>query len=235
MSDHVEVTISAVGKREEPGPVRLTLTLAIAGIIAGAALASVYEITRPIIEANNQRALRRAVLAVVPGSEQVQPLAYRDGQLIAVERAADTTDPVVYGAYSDSGRFVGYAVDAEGPGFQDTIHLLFGYDPDTRTITGMHVLESRETPGLGDRIYKDPQFVAQFEVLAVEPDVVLVKGGATADNEVDVITGATISSKAVVNIINGGNAQWLDRLNTAAAPPLLLEDTHAGETAKADK
>ncbi len=235
MSEHVEVTISAGGKREEPGPMRLTLTLAIAGIIAGAALASVYEITRPIIEANNQRALRRAVLTVVPGSEKVQALAYRDGQLVAIERAADTTDPVVYGAFSDSGRFVGYAVDAEGPGFQDTIHLLFGYDPDTRTITGMQVLESRETPGLGDRIYKDPKFVAQFEALAVKPDVVLVKGGAKAGNEVDAITGATISSKAVVNIIKAGNAQWLDRLDTAATLQLLLEEQHTDVTPEADK
>jgi Na+-translocating ferredoxin:NAD+ oxidoreductase RnfG subunit len=61
---------------------------------------------------------------------------------------------------------------------------------------------SRETPGLGDKIYKDPKFVAEFHGLAVEPAIKLIKGHGEAANEVDAITGATISSKAVVRIVN---------------------------------
>jgi electron transport complex protein RnfG len=80
----------------------------------------------------------------------------------------------------------------------------------------MAVLESRETPGLGDRIYKDERFVAEFADLAVEPAVELVKGHGEAPHEVDAITGATISSRAVVGILNSGNATWLARLPAAA-------------------
>ncbi|MEW8139698.1 MAG: FMN-binding protein, partial [Candidatus Thiodiazotropha endolucinida] len=99
-----------------------------------------------------------------------------------------------------------------GPGFQDTIRLLYGYQPKQRKVVGMEILESRETPGLGDKIYKDAEFVSNFDALSVEPEIVTVKRGAkAAPNEVDAITGATISSKAVVRIINQANQQWLQR------------------------
>jgi electron transport complex protein RnfG len=84
----------------------------------------------------------------------------------------------------------------------------------------MQVLESRETPGLGDRIYKDQAFVDQFRDLAVEPAVVLVKEAPTAPNQVDAITGATISSTAVVKIVNAGNEEWLAVLGASPVPPL---------------
>ena len=78
----------------------------------------------------------------------------------------------------------------------------------------MEVLESRETPGLGDKIIKDQEFLDNFRDLAIEPEVVAVKSGTRkAPNEVDSISGATISSKAVVNIINAGNSQWLDLIS----------------------
>jgi electron transport complex protein RnfG len=76
----------------------------------------------------------------------------------------------------------------------------------------MEVLESRETPGLGDKIIKDDTFLANFRDLAVDPEVVVVKAGRSRDNEVDAISGATISSKAVVRIINESNARWIDRV-----------------------
>ncbi|MHC4138008.1 MAG: FMN-binding protein, partial [Planctomycetota bacterium] len=73
--------------------------------------------------------------------------------------------------------------------------------------------------GLGDKIIKDQDFVTNFSDLRVTPEVVVVKRGRTNDNEVDVISGATISSNAVVKIINEANARWLERLPTAAGPP----------------
>ena len=86
---------------------------------------------------------------------------------------------------------------------------------------GMEVLESKETPGLGDKIFKDMEFVGAFRDLAVEPEVVVTKKGSTGDNEVDAISGATISSKAVVRIINQANARWLGSLpEVEAAEPI---------------
>jgi electron transport complex protein RnfG len=92
------------------------------------------------------------------------------------ELAPAAEDPVpgdesIYAGFDETGRFVGWAIPAEGAGFQDTIRLLYGYVPEREEIVGMRVLESRETPGLGDRILKDPAFVAEFEGLAVEPRI----------------------------------------------------------------
>ncbi len=219
----VELTISAGAKKEASG-LRLVATLTIAGMISGLALAGVYQITEPIIAANDARALNEAVFKVVPGAQKMQKLVLRDGALIAVgENEAVGDDPVIYGAYDDAGAFMGYAIENQGPGFQDTIRLLYGYDPVQKRVIGMEILESRETPGLGDKIFKDQDFVANFSALAVEPEIVVIKGDVEADNEVDAITGATISSKAVVKIINAGNTRWLEQLPAPGNEPDYIQ------------
>jgi len=202
-----------------PETPRLVMTLGVAGLLSGLAIVGAYRLTLPVIQANQAEALRRAVFKVVPGAERLERLVVRDGALVpAGDSAAD--EPSVYAGYAADGGFRGYAVPSAGPGFQDTIRLLYGYDPERDRVVGMEVLESRETPGLGDRIYKDEEFVAQFRDLAVEPEVVLVKEEPTAPNQVDAITGATISSTAVVKIVNAGNEEWLARLESSPVPPL---------------
>src|SRR5210317_1514530 len=183
-----------------PSSLRLVATLAIAGLISGIAIIGIYESTLPTITANKARELREAVFKVLPGVTQMQALVYRDNQLMVVDQPAKD-EPVVYGGYDDAGDFVGYAMPGAGPGFQDTIALLYGYLPGEKKVVGMEILESRETPGLGDKIYKDADFVAEFSALSVEPEIVAVKKGTGGQpNQVDAITGATISSKAVVRI-----------------------------------
>lgn len=202
-----------------PEGARLVLTLTVAGLLSGLAIVGAYELTLPAIQANQAAALRRAVLEVLPGAERMERLEWRDGALAAAGEGAPGAGPAVYAGYGSGGELIGYAVPAEGAGFQDTIRLLFGYRPDRRRIVGLAILESRETPGLGDRIYKDPEFVAEFSDLAAEPAVELVKGGGDGPNQVDAITGATISSKAVVDIVNGAAGEWLGRLPAGDPAP----------------
>jgi len=213
----------ASGLPETP---RLVLTLALAGLLSGLAIVGIYRFTLPVIRANQARALQAAVFEVLPGAERMQRAVWRDGELLAApgEATGGDAEAAVYAGYKADGTLVGYAIPAAGAGYQDTIRLIYGYDPATRRIVGMVVLESRETPGLGDRIFKDPDFVAQWRDLAVEPPLELVKGGATEPNQVDAITGATISSRSVVKIIRSANAEWLDRLPAADAAPALVED-----------
>jgi electron transport complex protein RnfG len=218
-----------VSREEEPSSLRLIATLGIAGLISGLLLATVFEITRPIIERNNALALERAVYKVVPGSSTMQKLVARDGKLSVLDQEGPVSERVVYGAYDRDRKFLGYAIENNGPGFQDTIRLLYGYDRVRNRVIGLEILESRETPGLGDKIYKDTKFAANFRDLAVEPEIIVVKGGRTAANEVDAITGATISSKAVVRIINAANAQWLGELPEAGEEPVLPEPPPAPE------
>jgi electron transport complex protein RnfG len=188
---------------------RLVLVLTVAGALSGLAVVGAYRATLPAITANQAAALERAVFQVLPGATAMTPLAWRDGELAREPRAGE---PVVYAGRAEGGALVGYAIAASGPGFADTIRILYGLDPTRRRIVGMAVLESRETPGLGDRIFKDAKFVAEFADLAIDPQVELVKGHGEAPNQVDAITGATISSRAVVRILTAGNAEWAERL-----------------------
>jgi electron transport complex protein RnfG len=210
--------MSAAPENRSPSSLRLVLTLAIGGLISGIAIIGIYESTLPTITANKARELREAVFKVLPGVSNMQPLVYRSGELVVSEPEKD--EPVVYGGYDDSGKFVGYAMPGAGPGFQDTIAILYGYRPGEKIVVGMEVLESRETPGLGDKIYKDMDFVDEFYSLAIEPEIVAVKKGTkTADNHVDAITGATISSKAIVRIINETHSAWAGQLPPPGSEP----------------
>ncbi|MCC6782170.1 MAG: FMN-binding protein [Planctomycetes bacterium] len=207
---------------EGPGAARLAGTLGIAGLISGLLLVIAYELTLPRIERNRADALRRAVLEVVPGSTAMQKLVWTGTALVVADGGESQDAPAIHAAYGAGGEFLGYAIPGEAAGFQDVIKLLYGFDPARRRIVGMRVLESKETPGLGDKIYKDPAFARNFEELAVEPAIVAVKTGTRRlPHEVDAITGATISSKAVVRILNGSFAAWASRLPAPGSEPAL--------------
>ena len=178
------------------------MTLAIAGLVSGVAIIGIYETTLPTITANKARELREAVFKVLPGVTRMQALVYRDGRIMVVPEP-QKDEPVVYGGYDEQGEFVGYAMPGAGP----------------------------ETPGLGDKIYKDADFVAEFSALSVEPEIVAVKKGtATLDNHVDAITGATISAKAVVRIINETHVAWAEQLPAPGTEPPLAGDAADSET-----
>jgi electron transport complex protein RnfG len=214
-----EIQQTAATPPREPGSFRLVASLAIAGFLAGVIIIGIYLATLSTITENKARELREAVFQVLPGVSRMQPLHY-DGEFMVSGKGDDET--TLYGGYNEQGKFIGYAIPSAGPGFQDTIKVLYGYLHSERKVVGMAILESRETPGLGDKIYKDAAFVANFDDLAVAPEIVAVKKGTKSKpNEIDAITGATISSKAVVRIINEGNTRWLKKLPTPGSEPKI--------------
>jgi len=209
----------------EPGSVRLVATLGLAGLLSGLIIVSVFEATLPTITAHQAQLLRQAVFQVLPGTTRAQRLAWRRGRLVAAEDGP-ADEEAIFAGRDAAGALVGYALPGAGPGFQDTISLLYGYRPEQGRICGLQILDSRETPGLGDKIDKDPAFRANFQDLAVHPEIQAVKKGKkAAPHQIDAITGATISSKAVVRILNETNARWLPRLPTGPQGPRAGDDT----------
>jgi len=197
------------GSAPLPGPVhvkpqRLLATLGVAGALAGSVLVVVYGVTLPTIEANKQRELEAAISVVLKSPQRYETLYVVNGSLTT--KVPDGTDPKklerVYLGYGTSDQPLGFALVAGEPGFQDIVRLIFGYDPGTKQVLGMAVLESKETPGLGDKIEKDETFARQFDGVRA-PLVAVKKGKRSKPGEVETITGATISSKAVIRIING--------------------------------
>lgn len=166
----------------------MILTLTLVGMLSGGALVGVYRYTQPLIKINQQKALQEAIFQVLPGVQTFREIK-KDGKII-------------YKGFDSSGKEVGYAFTGEGPGYQGIIKLMIGVDPELKQIFAIQVLESVETPGLGQKITTS-SFRDQFHHLSISSPLRVVKRKPSTSGEVQAITGATISSQAVVDIVNG--------------------------------
>jgi len=217
MSDEIQTPEGAVTS-EQDAPVakevstfRLMATLTVAGALAGLLIVLVNQHTKPIIDKYKAEQLQKAVYEVLPGIERYGTYYLVDGvlSLTLPEGAKESEFKRVYVGYDAANQLQGVAVSRGESGFQDVVQVIFGFDPATRKVLGMKVLESKETPGLGDKIFKDQAFVDQF-FAGPDTPLVPVKAGAGKGlpGEIDTITGATISSKVVISIINHGLEEW---------------------------
>jgi electron transport complex protein RnfG len=188
---------------------RLLVTLGGAGALAGGLLVFAFQATQPTILANRARELAAAIDEVLHDPARWDTLYITPDALTREAPAGVAAQGLerVYRGYDRDGRSVGFAVETGAPGFQDRIGLIFGYDPVTGRLLGMKVLQSSETPGLGDRIYKDTSFVNQFGRVAAPLRGVKRGAGHGDSTAVDMITGATISSRAVIRAVNDALAR----------------------------
>jgi electron transport complex protein RnfG len=192
------------------GSARMILTMGMIGLVCGFLIVVTFQVTLPVIDRNKAAALERAIFEVVPGAAEKTTFEKIDGRLVRVDGAPRSYE-LYHACYDSVGTFVGVALEASGQGFQDIIRVLYGYSPGKGAIIGMKVLESRETPGLGDKIETDAAFRANFEALDVALDdsqsnlrraIELVKPGKKTDDwQIEAITGATISSRAIASIL----------------------------------
>jgi electron transport complex protein RnfG len=179
-----------------------------AGALAGLLIVLVYQFTLPGILANRAERLESAILEVVPGSQTYHPLYLIDGALTdTLPTGADARKvEKIYAAVDGSGSVKGYAIPTSEPGFADAVDVIFGFDPGKPGTLGLMILNSRETPGLGDKIEAD-EWRGQFADAATP--VSGVKAGQSAKpQDVEMITGATISSRTVIAAINKGVTRW---------------------------
>lgn len=158
----------------------------------------------------------------MPDAASIQPFEWKQSGEFAQAAGVGVPGRLTFAGYDQQNNLVGIAVDARGQGFQDVIRILYGYSFEKQAIIGFVVLESKETPGLGDKIEKDENFLRNFEALDVSltPDgstvanpIVAVKNGTKTESwQLDAITGATISSNAIANILQKSTAEWMPAL-----------------------
>ena len=192
------------------------------GVFCGLLIVSVFQVTRPIIEHNKAEALKKAIFHVLPDASTSTTYRLDDAGGFQVLEGDGRGEQLVYAGYDDQQELVGLAVQAQGMGYQDVIGLIYGYSFAEDAIVGIQVLESKETPGLGDNIETDPAFLQNFERLDVSlvddlselanPIVPVKHGEKTHPWEVDGITGATISSVAIAEILNRSAQYWTPRI-----------------------
>lgn len=163
--------------------------------IAATALAGIYNITRPRIEAQKALELERALTVALPDAPREA--------IFPVEENGEVEYWVGYES-PEKEELVGYAYVAREPGYSSVIETMVGVD-STGNILGMKVLSQVETPGLGTKVEEikygedSPWFTRQFlnkqaGDLAVEKD-----GG-----DIQSVTGATISSRALTRSVVDG-------------------------------
>jgi electron transport complex protein RnfG len=167
---------------------KMVLILTLFACVSGGFLSLVYIISSPLIEANMIEEQNKAIFLVVPEAKSYEE-KLKEG--------------VNYFECTDAdGRIVGIALPAKGNGYQGVINLMVGLTPDLRQVKGLAVLEQVETPGLGGRI-SEKEFQSQFKGINTDPAIGWVKNRAPEkDTDIQAITGATISSRSVVAIIN---------------------------------
>ncbi|MBI9083633.1 MAG: FMN-binding protein [Desulfobacterales bacterium] len=112
----------------------------------------------------------------------------------------------------------GWVVKANGQGYADRIEALIGLDPQGATITGLFILEQKETPGLGNKI-SSAGWRGQFTGKSTRTPLEVKKGGTTAPNAINAITGATISSRSVTDMVNRTVGDLRDRLASETLQP----------------
>jgi Na+-translocating ferredoxin:NAD+ oxidoreductase subunit G len=155
--------------------IKLGVTLALFCVISAGMLAYVFMMTGPQIEANAKASFEGSLREVLPGAESFKNVSTPGAKSEIYEGVA-------------GGQVTGLAVKVAPRGYSGEIVMLVGVDPELR-VKGMKILSQRETPGLGTNVEK-PKFQKQFIGKGV-------KDAFAPKKDIDAITGATISSRAV--------------------------------------
>lgn len=199
-------------------------TLGLIAAICGLIIVGAYQGTYDAVQENKRIAVERAVFKVIPEAKSiVEYLASADGQVKKV--GAGETAPAgavkFFAGYDASGKLAGIAAEGAAKGYSDFVRILFAWDPVKGQVTGFGVVATRETPGIGDKITVDKDFLANFPLQAkvaddgkaLTNDIRTVKHGSKTNPwEVDAIAGATITSRAVGKAINDTAQQLLPRI-----------------------
>lgn len=184
------------------------IALTLITLVAGMALGAVHGITKEPIarqEALAKEAAYKEVFADAESYETVEMTDELAGQLRSSLDSegykAQSIDEVV-DAVDGSGNSLGYVITViTSEGYGGDIKFSMGIQADG-TMNGISILSISETAGLGMRANTD-EFKSQF-VGKNTDQIVYTKNGASADNEIDALSGATVTTNAMTNGVNAG-------------------------------
>ncbi|QTR53605.1 RnfABCDGE type electron transport complex subunit G [Thiothrix unzii] len=194
-------------------------TLGFVTALSGFLIVTVYQATKPAIEENKRLAIQKTVLEVIKGATAYKHFVINEkGELLAAAPGLKGTN--VYAGYDAGGKLTGLAAEGRAQGYSGAVETIYAYTPSCQCITGVKVIKQTETPGLGDKVITNKDFVANFDKLdatvkgdALANAIVAVKHGSKKNPwEIDAISGATISSKAIAKGLNGSAQDVLPKV-----------------------
>ena len=171
-----------------PALVLFVTTLVITGL-----LAATYSYTRDIIREREEKTLRDARISVLKEADSFEEA---DLSLFGFEPSVES----VFVGKDKDGKTAGAVVTVNRRGYGDKIRMSVGVTADG-TIQGVVILENQETPGLGGKI-SEAGFISQFKALFSEEELTVAKKAKSEAYEIEAISGATISSSAVISGVN---------------------------------
>ncbi len=171
-------------------------------LVLGLILGFVYEITKAPIEKANEETAREAYQTVFENADSFTKQEYDKDEadkMVADAGYSDTIDDVELAA-DEGGNALGYVITVTAKdGSQGSITFSVGIQNDG-TVNGYSITDIAETPGLGMKA-EEEEFYSQFKGKNVS-EFTVVKQAPSADNEIEAITGSTITSKAMANGCN---------------------------------
>ena len=194
-------------KNKKPSILRDALSLTLITIICSFALAFVYEITKDPIKAQEDAKKNEGYQVVfsdaaelVTDEELVALAAETDLSSLNADYSGVTIDDVVQ-ALDGNGNKIGYIVKSNVRGYSSTISVATGYSLEG-VVQGIELLSINDTPGFGMEL-TNPEFKDRFSGVKTNHFNV-TKGNATNENDIDVYSGSTVSTTAVVKAVNAG-------------------------------
>ena len=174
--------------------IKNTAILTVITLVAGVLLGYVYDITKEPIAQAKEAAKNAAYQTVMADADAFEAL---DVEAVDLGTGCDVNEAVAANAGSE---LKGYVITTTThDGYGGDIQVSVGISADG-TVTGIEMLSISETAGLGMNA-NTPEFKAQYAGKLVDAFAV-TKTGAATDNEIDAISGATITSNAVTNAVN---------------------------------
>ena len=171
-------------------------------LVLGLVLALVYGVTKAPIEAANQAAAQQAYMAVFEEADSFEAMEFDKEAvttLVQEQGFSDTIDDIQV-AKDAAGETLGYVITVTAKdGSQGSITFSVGIQNDG-TVNGYSITATSETPGLGLKASEE-EFYGQFQGKNVDAFTV-VKQAPQSDNEIEAISGSTITSKAMANGCN---------------------------------
>ncbi len=193
-------------KESIPRPV---VVLTVITLIAGVALSGVYSLTKDTIEAQKMAKRAASYRTVLPAAvtfeadAEVNAAIEELGGAVYGTGFGRVTINEVFAGKDENGADTGYVISVtSADGMDGDITLVLGITPSD-VLNGIDFTELNETPGMGMRA-EEPEFKDQFSSKAVSAFTLNKSGGSTADDQIDAISGATITSSAVTNAVNAG-------------------------------
>lgn len=176
--------------------VKLGIILLVVCIVAAAALAITNEVTKDQITIQRNLANEEARKSILPSAETFKPID--EGKLNEIISKNNKVAEVFAGYKGDS--IVGYTFKTLPSGYAGTVEIMTGIDMDGKVL-GVRVGNHQETPGLGANATL-PSFYDQYEDKSTDTEIVVTKTEPTEENQIQAISGATITSNAVTSGVN---------------------------------